>query len=849
MAGAIDDLAIVISASTQQLAADLRVATRMFTQFHKEVGKSSDLPTPPPKPPKSSAGDLAAKLAKDMADSQLSARRLAGDSVKAIGRQARGAAADLAALAVQGIATGGSMLALEAGVSGVAGAFSQLKESISLAAEVEQNRLAFEVMLGSADQANKKLQEIRQFAATTPFSNRETVDATRQLIAYGIAADDALKHVKMLGDISAGSGGRFPLGDLAYVYGTLATQGRAFSKDIYQFTNRGIDVLTPLAKEFGVVREEVMGLVEEGRVGFPEVGRALQQLRGPGGAFFQMAARQGQTLRGVWEQLSDTASQMKTRFGEIVIEEVGLKDAFKDLDAFTKRIEEGMDRLRGPIRLAGQLARAVAQLGNEAGKAAGLLAEIRIGQIDAVFPEIRHAAEAFQQLVKDAANFQLDPEVVAKFAFASGRALLEVIARILDGVAEFGPAFQKNVVSPIRDAADKIEKIINETYELAKKVGLIERPPGPGEAPVGRRDKDKIEGIDRGTLQPPVKNMSPERILAEWQAISKRMAFVQGLVDNYGKDDHKRWLADIQDLHNRYLGGFAVEPDFARRALNEGNVPPLKGGWGDTSKPQEKTQSDDLKEFAQGIRGRADALDKFEGDWLKEFRAGREQEATAKRVAGERKAAEETARTAFAMKQLRGELGGFPLLPSLVNPLGGVVADAAKAKADMLAETAAMAAGGFGAGAIQGKWSRGINPDAPTFPERPSADLLDFAKGIREKYDPMPEIKRYRDQLGKAMKFGLIDAAEYKRADHEHVRDVAAKFGVGGHYQLPDAITVGTAEDAAWQNRLKVGQEGQQTTEQLLDELVRVTKEWRNEQKGQTKRIVEAAPIPLTIAP
>ena len=70
----------------------------------------------------------------------------------------------------------------------------------------------------------------------------------------------------MLGNVAAGVGSQ--LGDLAYLYGTLRTQGRAYAVDIRQFAGRGIPIYEELAKVLRVTKDNVSELVKEGKVGF-----------------------------------------------------------------------------------------------------------------------------------------------------------------------------------------------------------------------------------------------------------------------------------------------------------------------------------------------------------------------------------------------------------------------------------------------------------------------------------------------------------------------------------------------------------------------------------------------------
>ena len=128
-------------------------------------------------------------------------------------------------------------------------------------------------MLGSADKARAVLSQVSKFIAETPFEFPELAQSVRQLVAFGFNAEDAVNTMKQLGDVSAAVGA--PINDLAYLMGTLKTQGRAFTIDIRQFAQRGIPIYEYLAKVLKTNEQEISKMIETGKIGFPEVQKAF----------------------------------------------------------------------------------------------------------------------------------------------------------------------------------------------------------------------------------------------------------------------------------------------------------------------------------------------------------------------------------------------------------------------------------------------------------------------------------------------------------------------------------------------------------------------------------------------
>lgn len=167
---------------------------------------------------------------------------------------------------------------------------------------------------GDKDAATALQGQLVSLAKETPFSLVEIQDATKQLLAYGFAGNKVTKNIRMLGDVASGL--KIPFSDIAYLYGTLKTQGRAFAKDINQFTGRGIPIVKELAKQFKVTDDKVMELVTDGKVGFAQIEKAFQSMTAEGGMFFDMMKQQTATVGGQISALGDNWEQLKVNIGK-----------------------------------------------------------------------------------------------------------------------------------------------------------------------------------------------------------------------------------------------------------------------------------------------------------------------------------------------------------------------------------------------------------------------------------------------------------------------------------------------------------------------------------------------------
>ena len=179
--------------------------------------------------------------------------------------------------------------------------------------EYQQLEIAFNTMLGSKSQADALMAQLIDTAATTPFEMKEIAEASKMLLAYGMSADEVNGTLIRLGDIAAGLS--IPIKDLAFLYGTTMVQGRLYTQDLNQFLGRGIPLADELAKQFGKNKSEVKKLVEEGKIGFPEVQKAIEALTNEGSKFGGLMEAQSKTIKGQLSNIEDAWEQMMNEIG------------------------------------------------------------------------------------------------------------------------------------------------------------------------------------------------------------------------------------------------------------------------------------------------------------------------------------------------------------------------------------------------------------------------------------------------------------------------------------------------------------------------------------------------------
>jgi len=191
--------------------------------------------------------------------------------------------------------------------------------ALKAAGDMEQTKVAFTTMLGSAAQADTFIKQLVQFAKTTPFTLTGLEDSAKQLLAYGIEQKDVLPNLKALGDIAAGVG-MDKLPNLILAFGQVKAATHLTGMELRQFTEAGVPLLDMLAQQFHVNVSEIQDMVSKGQIGFPAVEQALKSLSGEGGRFNNLMDKQSHTLEGMMSNLQDAWNIFLTGEGQKLLE-------------------------------------------------------------------------------------------------------------------------------------------------------------------------------------------------------------------------------------------------------------------------------------------------------------------------------------------------------------------------------------------------------------------------------------------------------------------------------------------------------------------------------------------------
>lgn len=198
-------------------------------------------------------------------------------------------------------------------------------------AQFELQKVSLGAIIQDQARANQLFSEIKAFALKSPASIMDLTKYTKQLAAYKIETDELFETTKKLTDISVGLS--VSLDRVILAYGQVRARGALYSSEIRQFTEMGVPIVEELAAKLTkvngqlVTSAQVLKMVEKGAISFELVKEVFDDMTSAGGAFYNMQERQGNTLFGMWQKLSDAASVMYDEIGNTDNINKGMKES------------------------------------------------------------------------------------------------------------------------------------------------------------------------------------------------------------------------------------------------------------------------------------------------------------------------------------------------------------------------------------------------------------------------------------------------------------------------------------------------------------------------------------------
>ena len=158
-----------------------------------------------------------------------------------------------------------------------------IKTGMEYNTNLEYTTAAIKALVGSEKQANKITEQMIILAAETPFQVTHYAKASKVLLGYGVAQENVIDSMKMLGNISLGNATAFDR--LSLAYGQVISKGKLQAEEVRQMVNQGFNPLKFIAEETGETLGELQERMRAGKVSSDEVTKALQKATSGTGRF------------------------------------------------------------------------------------------------------------------------------------------------------------------------------------------------------------------------------------------------------------------------------------------------------------------------------------------------------------------------------------------------------------------------------------------------------------------------------------------------------------------------------------------------------------------------------------
>lgn len=176
---------------------------------------------------------------------------------------------------------------LATGLLGVVGAYkafgaaknflgNMFSQGIQFQALKQSSQSAFTTFLGDAKKAKAYMDDMYAFALKTPFAYPDLLSSSRNLIAFGIEAENTFPIMQAVGDAVASVGGsNADIADAADIFGMIQAQGRITGMEVNRLARFGVDSYKMLGEAAGVSAEEMKKQISSGAIG---AGQAIDGL-------------------------------------------------------------------------------------------------------------------------------------------------------------------------------------------------------------------------------------------------------------------------------------------------------------------------------------------------------------------------------------------------------------------------------------------------------------------------------------------------------------------------------------------------------------------------------------------
>lgn len=202
-------------------------------------------------------------------------------------------------------------------VLGIVGGVSALKqlgsEIIRVRGEIESMETSIRVLLGDeSDKLGDIMSQLKEYALISPLKTKDMAEALQMMMGFGMEAEESIRYLKAMGDISMGNTGHFK--SLALAFSQMSAAGKLMGQDLNQMINAGFNPLMQISEQTGKSMSKLKDEMSKGAISAEMIQQAFIDATSEGGKFYGMAEEGAKTLNG---QISMLEESIENAFNEM----------------------------------------------------------------------------------------------------------------------------------------------------------------------------------------------------------------------------------------------------------------------------------------------------------------------------------------------------------------------------------------------------------------------------------------------------------------------------------------------------------------------------------------------------
>ena len=198
-------------------------------------------------------------------------------------------------------------------VIGGAGVLKALgSEIIRVRGEFQSMQTAIETMVGK-DMAGQLIPQIKELAKISPLTMSDMVGAEKMMLGFNIQAEDTIKYLKAISDISMGESNKF--NSLTLAFSQMSAAGKLMGQDLNQMINAGFNPLQIISEKTGKSIATLKDEMSKGAVSAEMVQQAFIDATSAGGKFYNMSENASKTINGQLSMMQDALDSVFNELG------------------------------------------------------------------------------------------------------------------------------------------------------------------------------------------------------------------------------------------------------------------------------------------------------------------------------------------------------------------------------------------------------------------------------------------------------------------------------------------------------------------------------------------------------